>query len=119
MHPEILAVDAVHNVLAVHKPAGLPVHVAGQYRKNTVLGHLEAARPDLGALHAAHRLDKNVSGVLLLSGDGAAAEAVRQRIVQGRVEKIYMARVQGALMRRLCLIQRHYRHSWMKLCHGA
>ena len=29
------------DVVAVRKPAGMPVHVAGQYRKNTVAGVLQ------------------------------------------------------------------------------
>lgn len=41
--------------VAVCKPAGMPVHVAGQYRKNTVLGVLTAERPELGPLHPVHR----------------------------------------------------------------
>lgn len=42
-------------MVAVCKPAGMPVHVAGQYRKNTVLGVLTAERPDLGPLFSIHR----------------------------------------------------------------
>lgn len=37
------------------KPHGMPVHVAGQYRKNTVLGILTAECPDLGPLFPIHR----------------------------------------------------------------
>lgn len=42
-------------MVAVCKPAGMPVHAAGQYRKATVLGVLQAERPDLGPLHPVHR----------------------------------------------------------------
>ena len=44
--------------VAVCKPAGMPVHVAGQYRKNTVLGVLTAERPDLGQLFPIHSWGK-------------------------------------------------------------
>jgi 23S rRNA-/tRNA-specific pseudouridylate synthase len=85
--------------VVVDKPPCTPVHVAGQYRKNTVVGILEASRKDLGELHPVHRLDKPVSGVLILSRGAAAAEAVRQRIVNHTVQKVYVARVQGAAHR--------------------
>lgn len=67
-------------MVAVGKPATLPVHVSGQYRKNTVLGVLQAERPDLGRLLPVHRLDKAVSGVLLFARSPQAAEALRVRI---------------------------------------
>ena len=41
--------------VAVSKPACMPVHTVGQYRKNTVLGVLEAERPDLGLLYPTYR----------------------------------------------------------------
>lgn len=83
-------------IVAVNKPACMPVHVTGQYRKNTVVGLLAALRPDLGTLAPAHRLDKPVSGVLLLTASAAAAESVRAGITERRVQKHYVARVQGA-----------------------
>ena len=83
-------------LVAVNKPPCMPVHVAGQYRKNTVLGVLAATRPELGELHAVHRLDKPVSGVLLLSRTAAAADSVRARIMDRSLRKVYVARVEGA-----------------------
>lgn len=91
---EVLA--EVGGIVAVNKPACMPVHVTGQYRKNTVVGVLAALRPDLGKLAPAHRLDKPVSGVLLLTKDAAAAESVREAITEHRISKQYVARVQGA-----------------------
>lgn len=88
-------------LVAVAKPAGTPVHVAGQYRKNTVCGIIEADFPHLVApparpLAPVHRLDKPVSGVLLLARGAAAADAVRLKIESREIEKLYLARVQGA-----------------------
>lgn len=51
-------VAVTDDVVAVNKPFSMPVHVAGQYRKNTVLGVLEAEHPELGEVHPCHRLDK-------------------------------------------------------------
>ncbi|KAK2077813.1 hypothetical protein QBZ16_004661 [Prototheca wickerhamii] len=92
----VLVLGCTAEVVAVAKPAGMPVHVSGQYRKNTVLGVLQAERPDLLPLHPAHRLDKPVSGALLFARSPAAADALRRRIEAHDVEKVYVARVQGA-----------------------
>jgi 23S rRNA-/tRNA-specific pseudouridylate synthase len=52
-------------------------------------------RPELGKLSPAHRLDKPVSGVLLLTRNAAAAEGVRGKITEREVSKGYVARVEG------------------------
>jgi 23S rRNA-/tRNA-specific pseudouridylate synthase len=92
--PAVVGVTA--DLVAVNKPAGLPVHAAGQYRKNTVLGVLSAERPDLLPLLPLHRLDKPVSGLLLFARSPAAASAACARIQSGSVVKTYVARVAGA-----------------------
>ena len=68
-------------LIAVHKPASIPVHVSGQYRKNTVMALLQVERPDLGRLFPVHRLDKPVSGLLLIAKTAAAANDVRIQIM--------------------------------------
>jgi 23S rRNA-/tRNA-specific pseudouridylate synthase len=49
-------------VVVVSKPPSMPVHHAGQYRKNTVVGHL-AAFHNITDVKPVHRLDRNVSGI--------------------------------------------------------
>ena len=72
-------------LIAVHKPASIPVHVSGQYRKNTVMALLQVERPDLGKLFPVHRLDKPVSGLLLIAKSATAANDVRtQMMVRSR-----------------------------------
>jgi tRNA pseudouridine synthase 9 len=111
--------------VAVCKPASMPVHPTGQYRKNSVLGilaseargcGLRCARGDacvrmrtadaarsrtmqhaaLGRLCPVHRLDRNVSGLLLFARGGGAANALRLQICAGGVVKEYVACVAGA-----------------------
>ena len=93
------------DLFAVGKPPGLPVHAAGGYRKNTVVGVLEAADRRAGAGGASssyapprpvHRLDKPVSGVLVLARTAAAADAAAAAIARREVVKTYVARVVGA-----------------------
>ena len=81
--------------VVVKKPAGMPVHVSGQYRKNTVLGILQAMHSELLPLLPVHRLDKPVSGVLLFARNPQTADKLRLAINGGETEKIYVARVLG------------------------
>ena len=70
-------VAVTDDLVAVHKPATMPVHPPGQYRKNTVLGVLAANDGTSGTLPV-HRLDRNVSG-LLLGRNARTASALRRR----------------------------------------
>ena len=81
-HP-VDVVAVTDDLVAVHKPATMPVHPTGQYRKNTVLGVLAATRRDLGRLSPAHRLDRNVSGLLLMARNAQTASALREALAEG------------------------------------
>ncbi|CAM8899030.1 unnamed protein product [Rhodiola kirilowii] len=64
-------------VVTVCKPASVPVHPCGQYRKNTVVGILQAEY-DLAPLFPIHRLDRLVSGLLILARTSSRADIFRQ-----------------------------------------
>ncbi|TQE12905.1 hypothetical protein C1H46_001551 [Malus baccata] len=82
------------DVVVVCKPASVPVHPCGQYRKNTVVGILEAEH-GLAPLFPIHRLDRLVSGLLILARSASKADYFRQQIEGGMVQKQYIARVAG------------------------
>ncbi|MED6148717.1 hypothetical protein PIB30_055485 [Stylosanthes scabra] len=82
------------DVLTVCKPASVPVHPCGQYRKNTVVGILEAEH-GLAPVFPVHRLDRLVSGLLILARSASKADIFRQQIEGGLVRKKYIARVVG------------------------
>ena len=63
-------------LLAVDKPAGIPVHPTARYHASTVVKILEAARPD-ERLRLSHRIDRETSGVLLLTRTGEADRLVK------------------------------------------
>lgn len=86
---EILFQDEA--VVAVLKPSGLSVHDAPGPGGSL----LRALREEnaLVGLSPVHRLDKDVSGVLLLARDRAAARALERR--WGEVEKTYLALCEG------------------------
>ncbi|KAF5476511.1 hypothetical protein F2P56_003258 [Juglans regia] len=82
------------DVLTVCKPASVPVHPCGQYRKNTVVGILQAEH-GLAPLFPIHRLDRLVSGLLILARNASKADLFRQEIEAGLVQKQYIAKVIG------------------------
>ncbi|XP_049934630.1 RNA pseudouridine synthase 7 isoform X1 [Nymphaea colorata] len=81
------------DLVTVFKPPSIPVHPCGQYRKNTVLGILQAEH-GLTPLFL-HRLDRLVSGLLILARSAARADLFRQQIEGGKVRKEYVAKVIG------------------------
>ncbi|XP_076912515.1 RNA pseudouridine synthase 7-like [Bidens hawaiensis] len=97
--PPVMGLDVTvlhkgEDVLTVCKPASVPVHPCGQYRKNTVVGILQAEH-DLAPLFPIHRLDRLVSGLLILARSASQADIFRQQIESGMVQKQYIAKVVG------------------------
>ncbi|GIL44703.1 hypothetical protein Vafri_2224 [Volvox africanus] len=92
---EVQILGITDDFVAVNKLACLPVHTVGQYRKNTVMGVVQAMRPDLWPLFPTYRLDKPVSGVLLLARSSAVAGRMRVLLEERSCSKAYVARVQG------------------------
>jgi 23S rRNA pseudouridine1911/1915/1917 synthase len=96
-------------ILALSKPAPLPVHAIGAYFKNTLMYLLRRDRPEARGYHLVHRLDSETSGLLLLVKDkkylkqlqkqwrGAALKCAEQgeALLQGSVHKTYEAIVFG------------------------
>ncbi|KAL7161886.1 hypothetical protein ACSBR2_042378 [Camellia fascicularis] len=91
---EVSVLQKELDVLTVCKPASVPVHPCGQYRKNTVVGILQAEH-GLASLFPIHRLDRLVSGLLILATSASKADLFRQQIEAGMVEKQYVAKVIG------------------------
>lgn len=83
------------HLFAVEKPAGLPVHPSARYYRNTVIMQLEAARPG-EFVSLAHRIDRETSGVLLLSRSAAADRAIKKAFqARDAIEKTYLALAWG------------------------
>ena len=84
------------SVLAVDKPAGLPVHRTATYHRNT-LGYLLRERYGEADFvpRIAHRLDRETSGVLLCACSAAAERAIKMGFESRRWRKSYLAIVHG------------------------
>ena len=81
--------------LVIDKPAGVASH-GGSGVSFGAIELLRAARPR-DTLELAHRLDRDTSGVLVLTRKRSALTGLQAAIREGRVEKRYLALVEGAL----------------------
>jgi 23S rRNA-/tRNA-specific pseudouridylate synthase len=78
------------DLLIVHKPAHIPVHPSGRYLRNTLIHVLQKQRQHK-MLFLAHRLDRETTGVCVLTKTHLAKEKVYWQFFNGEVEKTYWA----------------------------
>jgi tRNA pseudouridine32 synthase/23S rRNA pseudouridine746 synthase len=82
-------------MLVIDKPAGLPVH-PGPKGGETLVAHLDALRFGLPRRpEAAHRLDRETSGCLVLGRHAKALARLGHLFRRGEVDKVYWASVEG------------------------
>jgi 23S rRNA pseudouridine1911/1915/1917 synthase len=92
-HVPILYED--QHLLAVDKPANLPVHPTARYHKNTLIKVLQRLRPG-EFLSLGHRIDRETSGVLLVAKSKGADRALKRQFeTKDGVEKTYVALTWG------------------------
>ena len=80
-------------LLVLDKPAGVAVH-GGSGVSFGVIEALRAARPD-ETLELVHRIDRETSGLLLVSRKPAALRTLHALLRDGQVDKRYLALVKG------------------------
>lgn len=95
---KILFEDEV--LFVIEKPANLPVHPAGRYFFNTLLVHLKTQGHHTPLktereYYLVHRIDKETSGVLVLSKDKEVCTHLAQQFAERKTEKRYLAIVRG------------------------
>ena len=81
-------------LLAVSKPAPLPMHPCGRFNRNTLLSILGLVYTE-DRLRPAHRLDANTTGVVLLNRSREAATAVQSQFERREVDKEYLVLAAG------------------------
>ena len=91
--PSILALQ--DDLVALDKPAGWVVHAAMRDERFDLRAWC-AANPTLPkGLEPLHRLDRDTSGVVLYAADPAVRAAIGAWFREGKIEKSYLALVQG------------------------
>lgn len=97
--PVIFEDDAL---IAVNKPAGIPVQPLTCHERGTLMNGLVARYPELAGIGdqplmagALHRIDTDTSGLVLAARTAEAFDGVRAQFAAQTVEKIYLALVEG------------------------
>lgn len=87
------------SLLAIGKPAPLPVHATGAYFQNTLVALLRKDRPETRDWRLVHRLDSETSGVILMAKTQQALRSLQLQWETRSVEKTYLALVFGRFAR--------------------
>jgi len=102
--PEAIPLDIVYeddDLLVVNKPAGLVVHPAVGHHRGTLVNALLNHCPDLAGIGGClrpgivHRLDKDTSGLMLVSKSDLAHQGLAAQLKDHRVKRSYLALVHG------------------------
>jgi 23S rRNA pseudouridine1911/1915/1917 synthase len=81
------------HLLAISKSGNIPVHACGVYIRNTLIATLKNIYGE--SLNLAHRLDRETSGLTLLTKSAEAARVLGKMFEKGEVSKLYTAVVHG------------------------
>ena len=81
-------------VLAIDKPAGLPMHTTAKFWRNTLVALLRETYPDQHT-EICHRLDRETSGVMLVARTPEAGTALKRAFQRRTISKRYLALVKG------------------------
>jgi 23S rRNA pseudouridine1911/1915/1917 synthase len=102
--PEAIPLDVLYedgDLLAINKPAAMTVHPSAGHARSTLVNAILAHSPDLSGIGGVmrpgivHRLDRDTSGVILVAKNDAAHHALARQLKERRVEKVYVALVEG------------------------
>ena len=89
-----------NEIIVVFKEAGLAVQTrsVGQKDLESMLRcHLAAAGMPPSELYVVHRIDQPVEGLVLFAKTKEAAADLTRQLTDGRMKKIYRARVEGSI----------------------
>lgn len=95
--PEILHLG--DGLMVVCKPPSIPMHPSGRYRHNTLTSILLHRHPQLfptGHISCVNRLDRLVSGIVIISRSKEKADELRRAMQGMKFRKYYLARVKGS-----------------------
>jgi len=100
----LVVVVETSDYLVVNKPAGIPVHPDSVHPAGTLIQQVLAAYPDVALAGGdsdrpgvVHRLDKDVSGLLVIARTPAMFKSLKEQFAGRTTEKEYIALVHGRL----------------------
>ncbi len=83
-------------IIVLNKPSGLPVHGGS----GVAYGAIEALRaiyPQKEFLELVHRLDRDTSGLLMISDKRSVLKVLHEQLRDGKMQKVYLALLAGNL----------------------
>lgn len=83
-------------IIVLNKPSGLPVHGGS----GVAYGAIEALRaiyPQKEFLELVHRLDRDTSGLLMISDKRSVLKGLHEQLRDGKMQKVYIALLVGNL----------------------
>lgn len=83
-----------NDLLVINKPAPLPCHPGGRFFAHTLWALLKE-RHGLDNPRLINRLDRETSGIVLVSKNKEAARLCQEQFIQQKVEKVYLVVVEG------------------------
>jgi 23S rRNA pseudouridine1911/1915/1917 synthase len=102
--PEAIDLNIIYednDILVINKPAGMVVHPGAGHRASTMLNALLHHAPELKNIPRAgiiHRLDKDTSGLLVITKTLAAHTFLVKQLQQRKINREYEAIVYGELI---------------------
>lgn len=105
---DIVILHEEETFLVACKPGNLPSHADGNFIKNTffyILNEMLKRRGPGGRLRLVHRLDRETSGLMVVTRDLAAHRNLAGQFEAGDVEKEYLALARGALREESLLVE--------------
>ena len=103
--PQPISLSILHEddeIMVIDKPAGMVVHPGPGHRTGTLVNGLlahdtlfQARGWDPERPGIVHRLDRDTSGLILIAKSGSSLGFLQREFKQRRVEKTYLALVQG------------------------
>ncbi len=101
---KLTVIDETKDWLVIDKPAGLIVHPDAKTKEGTLIDLLVAHEPKIARVGEhpdrpgiVHRLDREVSGLMVIAKTQAAYESLVKQFSQHHVKKTYLALVHGVV----------------------
>lgn len=97
--PVYVPIDVLYedeDIIVINKPRAMPTHPSHNHQSDTLANAVTWHLGKGSAFHAITRLDRDTSGVTLIAKNPLAAKLLTDDIKNGKIEKVYIAVVNGA-----------------------
>jgi len=104
------------DILAVNKPSSMPVHPVRNHEKDTLANGILCHLGEKSTIHIITRLDRETSGIVLVAKNPLSAAILTEQIKNRKIEKEYIAIVEGTPNPEKGTITAHIKKEGMGIC---